>query len=161
MLQGKRLYGNCRNGQMNSRRRLFGPRHRKNPLYAALEEMRSAGLIKGRLLEWAQGLRVLGNDAAHFTVRSVSREDAEDALGLAEALLDYMYVLSAEFQKFRDRRTALPPNKQATNLKGLPHSPKSDCGLSVSRASPGAPGAIPDGATSSRRAEPERCGEDR
>ena len=93
----------------------------KKPLYAALEEMRSTGLIEGRLLEWAQGLRVLGNDAAHFTGRSVSREDAEDALGLAEALLDYMYVFSSQFQKFRDRRSAFPL-EQAINESESPSS---------------------------------------
>jgi Domain of unknown function (DUF4145) len=91
----------------------------KAPLYAALEEMRSTGLIEGRLLEWAQGLRVLGNDAAHFTGRSVSREDAEDALGLAEALLDYMYVFSAQFQKFRDRRNTLPPEQTSNGSERL------------------------------------------
>lgn len=76
----------------------------RKPLYAALDEMKSTGLIEGRLLEWAQGLRVLGNDAAHFTGRSVNRQDAKDALSLAEALLDYMYVFSAQFEKFRARR---------------------------------------------------------
>src|ERR1039457_3482863 len=63
----------------------------RKPLYAALDEMKSTGLIEGRLLEWAQGLRVLGNDAAHFTGRPVSSQDAKDALSLAEALMDYMY----------------------------------------------------------------------
>src|SRR5450755_2150382 len=57
----------------------------RKPLYAALDEMRSAGLIEGRLLEWAQELRVLGNDAVHFTGRPVSSQDAKDALSLAEA----------------------------------------------------------------------------
>lgn len=81
----------------------------KKPLYAALEEMRSSGLIEGRLFDWAQELRVLGNDAAHFTGRSVSEEDAEDALILAEALMDYLYVFSAQFEKFRNRRATQPP----------------------------------------------------
>jgi len=83
----------------------------KKPLYAALEEMRSNGLIEGRLLEWAQELRVLGNDAAHFTGRPVSSQDAEDALSLAEALMDYMYVFSAQFGKFRARRAGQLPNE--------------------------------------------------
>ena len=76
----------------------------RKPLYAALDEMKSNGLIEGRLLEWAQGLRVLGNDAAHFTGRPVSSQDAKDALSLAEALMDYMYVFTAQFEKFRARR---------------------------------------------------------
>jgi hypothetical protein len=76
----------------------------RKPLYAALDEMKSNGLIEGRLLEWAQGLRVLGNDAAHFTGRQVSSQDAKDALSLAEALIDYMYVFTAQFVQFRARR---------------------------------------------------------
>jgi hypothetical protein len=34
----------------------------------------------------------------------VSREDAQDALALAEALLDYLYVFSAQFAEFKQRR---------------------------------------------------------
>jgi hypothetical protein len=37
-------------------------------------------LIDGMLAEWANTLRIAGNQGAHFTGRSVSREDAEDAL---------------------------------------------------------------------------------
>lgn len=66
--------------------------------------MQNDGLIEGRLLEWAEELRVLGNEGAHFTGRRVAREDAQDALALAEALLDYMYVFSAQFAEFKQRR---------------------------------------------------------
>lgn len=84
------------------------------PLYTALDEMKSTGLIEGRLLEWAQGLRVLGNDAAHFTGRPVSSQDAKDALSLAEALMDYMYVFSAQFEQFRTRRAGQAPDETIT-----------------------------------------------
>ena len=77
---------------------------KKAPLISALKEMQNQGLIEGRLLEWAQELRVLGNEGAHFTGRRVSREDAQDALALAEALLDYLYVFSAQFAEFKRRR---------------------------------------------------------
>ena len=73
-------------------------------LVRALEEMKNKGLIEGRLLEWAQELRVLGNQGAHFTGKQVPRADAEDALALAEALLDYLYVFSAQFDAFKERR---------------------------------------------------------
>ena len=77
---------------------------RKTPLINALKEMQTQGLIEGRLLEWAQELRVLGNEGAHFTGRRVSREDAQDALALAEALLDYLYVFTSKFAEFKQRR---------------------------------------------------------
>ncbi|MGW4141907.1 DUF4145 domain-containing protein [Streptomyces mirabilis] len=76
----------------------------KKPLYKAFEEMNSIGLIEGRLLEWAQELRVLGNEGAHFTGKPVTRQDASDAIALAEALLDYLYVFNEQFLKFKERR---------------------------------------------------------
>src|SRR5260370_42497354 len=79
---------------------------KKQPLIKALQQLEKDGLIEGRLLEWAEELRVLGNDGAHFTGRRVSREDAQDALALAEALLDYLYVFSAQFAEFKQRRGA-------------------------------------------------------
>jgi hypothetical protein len=66
--------------------------------------MKLVGLIEGRLLEWAQELRVIGNDGAHYTGRPVARQDAKDAIDLAEAILNYMYVFSAQFAEFRERR---------------------------------------------------------
>ncbi|WP_329532384.1 DUF4145 domain-containing protein [Streptomyces sp. NBC_01450] len=77
---------------------------RAKPLFKMLEQMKDEGKIDGQLFEWAQELRVLGNQGAHFTGTSVSREDAADGLALAEALLDYLYVLSAQFIAFKARR---------------------------------------------------------
>lgn len=77
----------------------------KKPLIKALQQMQADGLIEGRLLEWAEELRVLGNEGAHFTGRRVAREDAQDALALAEALLDYLYVFSEQFAEFKKRRS--------------------------------------------------------
>jgi hypothetical protein len=66
--------------------------------------MASKGFLDGRLLAWADGLRVLGNEGAHYTGSAVSREDAKDALAFAEAVLDYLYVLTAQFEEFQRRR---------------------------------------------------------
>ncbi|MGW5043876.1 DUF4145 domain-containing protein [Streptomyces griseoluteus] len=52
----------------------------KKQLFAALGELRDANKIEGRLFDWAQALRVLGNQGAHFSKEPVSREDAQDAL---------------------------------------------------------------------------------
>ncbi|MFD0330479.1 DUF4145 domain-containing protein [Streptacidiphilus monticola] len=78
----------------------------RKPLFKMLEQMKNEEKIDGRLFEWAQALRVLGNEGAHFTGTSVSREDAADGLALAEALLDYIYVLSAQFTAFKTRRAS-------------------------------------------------------
>ncbi|MFI0874600.1 hypothetical protein C6W96_08680 [Streptomyces sp. CS149] len=78
----------------------------KKQLFAALGELRDANKIEGRLFDWAQALRVLGNQGAHFSKEPVSQEDAGDALELAEALLDYIYVFTAKYEKFQERRSA-------------------------------------------------------
>ncbi|MGW8952655.1 DUF4145 domain-containing protein [Streptomyces sp. NPDC055709] len=86
----------------------------KKALFAALGELRDANKIEGRLFEWAQALRVLGNQGAHFSKEAVSREDARDALELAEALLDYIYVFTAKYEEFQKRRSTAPGGSPAT-----------------------------------------------
>ena len=49
------------------------------PLFKALHQMKEQGLVDGRLLEWAEALRSLGNEGAHFTGKVVSKEDAQDS----------------------------------------------------------------------------------
>lgn len=81
---------------------------KKKALFQALQELRDGGKIEGRLFDWAQALRVLGNQGAHFSEESVSREDAADALSLAEALLNYVYVFTAKYEEFQNRRQSSP-----------------------------------------------------
>jgi hypothetical protein len=75
----------------------------KRTLARSLEELKAQGLIDGMLADWADALRLAGNRGAHFTGESVSREDAEDALEFAEALLDHIYVLRQRFADFQRR----------------------------------------------------------
>ncbi|MFI1018080.1 DUF4145 domain-containing protein [Streptomyces sp. NPDC020965] len=77
---------------------------KKRNLFQALQELRDDGKIEGRLFDWAQALRVIGNQGAHFSEESVTREDAADALSLAEALLNYIYVFTAKYEEFQNRR---------------------------------------------------------
>lgn len=90
---------------------------RPKPLFKMLEQMKNEGKIDGRLFEWAQELRVLGNQGAHYTGTSVSREDAADGLALAEALLDFLYVLTAQFAAFKARRTVSKAKAESTKSK--------------------------------------------
>lgn len=75
----------------------------KSVLAHSLDELSRLGKIDGRLLEWAHKLRVLGNSAAHSTTNRISLQDAGDALSFLEALLDYLYVLAAQFDAFQRR----------------------------------------------------------
>ncbi|MFE4701405.1 DUF4145 domain-containing protein [Streptomyces sp. NPDC056738] len=73
-------------------------------LMQMLQHLNSSGKIEGRLLEWSQELRMLGNEGAHFTNTSITPEDAADAIVFSEALIDYIYVYSTQFENFKKRR---------------------------------------------------------
>lgn len=88
------------------------------PLFKSIEQMKDSGLIDGRLLEWAQALRTLGNEGAHFTGNRVNRQDAEDSLAFAAAILNYMYVFNEQFAEFNKRRQSLKAVKISTKAKG-------------------------------------------
>jgi hypothetical protein len=49
----------------------------------------------------------------------ISREDANDALELAEALLDYIYVFSDRFEKFKMRRV-VESSKDSSRVPSTP-----------------------------------------
>ncbi|MFF3576128.1 DUF4145 domain-containing protein [Streptomyces mirabilis] len=79
------------------------------PLINALKQLAADGKLDGRLLEWAQELRGLGNQGAHHAGTAVQKQDAHDALLLAEAILNYIYALPIQFEAFRRRRAGEPP----------------------------------------------------
>ncbi|WP_431998103.1 DUF4145 domain-containing protein [Streptomyces fungicidicus] len=79
------------------------------PLINALKQLAADGKLDGRLLEWAQELRGLGNHGAHHAGIPVQRQDAHDALLLTEAILNYVYALPMQFEAFRRRRAGEPP----------------------------------------------------
>ncbi|MER7744942.1 DUF4145 domain-containing protein [Streptomyces bacillaris] len=114
---------------------------RPKPLFKMLEEMRDQGKIDGRLFEWAQELRSLGNQGAHYSSTLVTREDAADGLALAEALLDYLYVLHAQFNMFKARRKQERDYEQLRREVPLPDARKDgvDPWLSADAGSPTPP----------------------
>jgi hypothetical protein len=73
-------------------------------LHRSLQDLVERDVIDKRLLEWANGLRILGNVGAHFSEGIVTKQDASDALDLVEAMLDYVYVFAVKFQQFEARR---------------------------------------------------------
>ncbi|MCA1703548.1 MAG: DUF4145 domain-containing protein [Actinobacteria bacterium] len=87
------LQGTCKENGVSSK-----------TLHKGLIELRDLDLIDGTLAAWADALRVLGNQGAHYTGQAVTREDAEDALDFAEALLDHIYVFRKRFDDFMERR---------------------------------------------------------
>lgn len=73
-------------------------------LYAGLEAMRDEGIIEERLYEWADKLRLVGNEAAHDVHITVSQRDATDVVQFTHVILEYVYTYRKKFEQFRDRR---------------------------------------------------------
>lgn len=69
-----------------------------------LADLKESGRIDARLLKWAHGVRLVGNEAAHDVETAVSGEDARDILEFTEALLMYVFTLDAKFRAFETRR---------------------------------------------------------
>jgi hypothetical protein len=80
-------------------------------LTVTLKGLRDKGVIEGRLYEWADALRITGNEAAHDVTVNVSQEDAQDIMEFTNALLEYVFSFRDRFEEFRKRRLArLPPD---------------------------------------------------
>jgi hypothetical protein len=73
-------------------------------LATKLADLKTNGRIEARLLDWAHGVRLVGNEAAHDVETAQSAEDARDILDFTEALLTYVFTLDAKFRSFEARR---------------------------------------------------------
>jgi len=73
-------------------------------LAASLKEMKDKGIIENRLYEWADTLRISGNEAAHGVNSQVSHQDAKDILEFTHALLEYVFTFQEKFEQFKKRQ---------------------------------------------------------
>ncbi len=78
----------------------------KGNLDGKLKKLRDDGVIEKRLFEWADSLRLVGNEAAHDVAAEVPKEDARDLLDFTRALVEYIFTFTENFKKFTDRRAA-------------------------------------------------------
>jgi hypothetical protein len=75
-------------------------------LAAMLKELKDQGLIEARLFEWADALRMSGNEAAHDTAVVISSAEARDLIEFTEALIEYLFTYRDKFESFKRRRNA-------------------------------------------------------
>lgn len=61
-------------------------------------------VIDATLLQWANMLRLVGNEAVHGIAATFTKEDAEDALTFIRAILEYIYTYRSKFDQFLARR---------------------------------------------------------
>lgn len=73
-------------------------------LNSSLKELKDKGIIENRLYEWANALRISGNEAAHDVNITISAEDAGDILEFTNALLEYIFTFRDRFEDFKKRR---------------------------------------------------------
>ena len=73
-------------------------------LASRLRKLRDSGIIVPQLYEWADALRLVGNDAAHDLDICISKQDAVDSLDFVEAILMYIFTLDQRFRDFQARR---------------------------------------------------------
>jgi hypothetical protein len=73
-------------------------------LVSSLKELKDRGIIESRLFEWADALRISGNEAAHDVKVTISAEDARDILEFTNALLEYVFTFRDKFEAFKKRR---------------------------------------------------------
>ncbi|MBI1746165.1 MAG: DUF4145 domain-containing protein [Acidobacteria bacterium] len=69
-----------------------------------LADLEASGRIDSRMIHWAHGVRLVGNEAAHDVDTAVTVEDARDILEFTEALLLYVFTLDTKFRSFEARR---------------------------------------------------------
>jgi Domain of unknown function (DUF4145) len=81
---------------------------RNKTLHGSLAELGRQKILDGRFLEWADNLRALRNEAAHFTGTQVDRVHAEDIVALVEAIATYLFVFTRRFDEFSERRGLRP-----------------------------------------------------
>jgi len=77
----------------------------KGTLFKKLENLLSNGTIDQRLLDWSSVVRDLGNEGAHDVEKSLTREDAEDAISFFEALVNYLYTFKKRYDEYLERRS--------------------------------------------------------
>ncbi|MGO0578253.1 DUF4145 domain-containing protein [Ornithinimicrobium panacihumi] len=73
-------------------------------LAAKLKNLNAAGVLDARLLEWSDLIKDVGNEGAHETDSTMSREDSEEVMRFVEALLDYHYTYRVQYEAFVKRR---------------------------------------------------------
>lgn len=86
-------------------------------LKSDLKEMKEIGIIDAQIFEWAEALRIFGNEAAHDVKVTISRQDAKDIIEFTDALLEYVFTYRDKFNEFNKRRQRRLNNQEKQRIK--------------------------------------------
>lgn len=70
---------------------------------SGLKELLEKGVIDKRLYEWSEALRKRRNIAAHASNEKITKKDARFLIDFANAISDYIYVLTSKFEEFMSK----------------------------------------------------------
>lgn len=70
----------------------------------ALKAMHDAGVISDEMFDWAHHVWLVRNEGAHPDSSRVSEADAREALDLAQAIIEVLFVIRPKYKKMRERR---------------------------------------------------------
>jgi hypothetical protein len=73
-------------------------------LGGGLKELLDRQIIDQKIFTWGEQLRKHRNIGAHATEEKISKEDARDLLDFANAICDYVFVLTSKFDEFIKRK---------------------------------------------------------
>lgn len=82
----------------------FQYKTKRKTLAGGLKELLDRKVIDDRLYKWSTALRTLRNIGAHAASERISKEDATDLLDFANAICQYVFVLTKKFDEFKKRR---------------------------------------------------------
>jgi len=72
-------------------------------LAASIKKLKEDGIINEQLYEWADELRLAGNEAAHNIDNDVDSLVAKDIFDFTIAILDFTYSFKDKFDRFKNR----------------------------------------------------------
>lgn len=71
---------------------------------SGLRELKDKGIIDKKLYEWGEEIRKHRNIGAHATEEKIPKEDAKDLLDFAQVICEYVFILNAKFERFKERK---------------------------------------------------------
>ena len=77
-----------------------------NSLKQEIDDLAANGILAPIMKEWADQIRLLGNEAAHPDPEedSIDPQDAHDIVEFLNFLLEYLYTFPHKIQQYQERR---------------------------------------------------------
>lgn len=69
-----------------------------------MKNLNSKGILENTLYNWANELRLIGNDGAHSHDQVVDQQDAKETIDFYDAFITYLYHLVNQYEELIKRR---------------------------------------------------------